>query len=298
MDEGAVFHGRFAGAEPAKVDVALGLPRAGDASAGLGKRRRAHRAGANLPRADDERLGGGRLVADEQHHVALGIADATVEGQQSAVPVEEGVESAATARAGQGIDANLAGKRLAVVGRLGHVNAPGIFPTLGVQWCGVPNHLHVAVGIGHHRAAAVERAGVGHEIAFLLEAAAVLFQPRVKHRRAVAVFARLVRTVPCHVHAARLAKRELCAPDGAHRHRAAGAIVDLKRLGECGVARLSTGVKNIRAAGVAGEVNQVQRAFVIQHGLGLDTVAGHAGEAHGGLRRRDGRGGSEDGGDD
>jgi len=31
----------------------------------------------------------------------------------------------------------------------------------------------------------------------------------------------------------------------------------------------------------------VQRAFVIQHGFGLKTVAGHAGEAHGGLRRRD-----------
>ena len=46
VNECDVFHGRFAGAEPAKVNVALGLPRAGDASSGLGKRRRARGCGS------------------------------------------------------------------------------------------------------------------------------------------------------------------------------------------------------------------------------------------------------------
>ena len=292
LNERAVFHGRFADAEPAQVDVAPGLPRAGDATGSLGERCSAHRAGAHRPRADDQRLGGGRLVADEQHHVALGIAHSPVKGQQFAVPVEEGIEPAATARAGLGVDAHLAGEGLAVVGRLGHVNAPGIFAMPGVQRRGVPDDLDVAAGVGNHCAAAVERAGVGHEIAFRLEAVAVLFQPRVKHRRAVAVFARLVRAVPRDVHAAGLAKRESGTPDGAHRHRAAGGLVDPQRLGELGLAGLAPRVKNVRATGVAGEVNQVQRAFVIEYGLGLDTVGGHAGEAHGGLRRRDGPSGS------
>ena len=39
----------------------------------------------------------------------------------------------------------------------------------------------------------------------------------------------------------------------------------------------------------------MQRAFMIQHGFGLETVAGHAGEAHGGLRRRDSSSGSGNG---
>ena len=87
----------------------------------------------------------------------------------------------------------------------------------------------------------------------------------------------------------------LGATDGAHRHCAAGGLIDAQRLGELGLSRIAPGVKHILAAGVAGEVNEVQRAFVIQHGFGLETVAGHAGKAHGGLRRRDSSSGSGNG---
>ncbi len=62
---------------------------------------------------------------------------------------------------------------------------------------------------------------------------------------AVAVFARLERTVPHHVHAARLAKRELGATDGAHLHCAAGGVIDAQRLGELGLSRIAPGVKHI-----------------------------------------------------
>src|SRR5439155_4147324 len=169
------------------VDLTRRLPGRKHAPAALADRRRAHRAGVEVPRGDvGPPEAACPVFRGQKVHVAVDeFSRGSVKNVEVALIVGKGLHSAAaTGARGLPVGRRFAREGLAFVPRSRHPYATVGFAVLsGVA---VPRHVYVTRLVGGHGAASVKPYGELHDIALGLESGLRVVQPRVEHGRRAA----------------------------------------------------------------------------------------------------------------